>query len=129
MSLDLDEILRLAHSKDSGGLLVSNTIPALVAEVKRLREDNAALVASKGDDWQTGYDTGCAMSHSIGCGAAQDHRDSLLAAVERVRELHQHLTDEQGIEYCEWCDDNGADYGHELPLWPCPTIRALDGAS
>lgn len=38
MTLDLDEIERIAASNPGGGLLVSNTIPALVAEVKRLRE-------------------------------------------------------------------------------------------
>ena len=44
---------------------------------------------------------------------AADERDRLLAAVERVRELH--TPDEMG-----WCA--GCDTRH-----PCETIRALDG--
>lgn len=103
---------------------VKAALDVAAAEIERLRGDNAALVASKSNDWQTGYDTGCAMSHSIGCGAAQDHRDSLLAAVERVRALHQPTVCE-GVLRCAGC---GQRITTAKP-WPCPTRRALDGAT
>ena len=60
-------------------------IPMLVAEVCRLRADLDAVRAAHSDDWQNGYDTGCAMSHSIGCGAVADHRDALLVELERTQ--------------------------------------------
>ena len=77
-----------------------NELRAAEAEAERLRADLAAVIAAKGDDWQAGYETGCAMSHSIGCAAVQDHRDALLverdalsARLQAVRDTARRLRD------------------------------------
>ncbi len=45
---------------------------------------------------------------------AADDVPGLLSAVESVSRLHRRLDGGR----CMWCDER----------WPCPTIRALDGA-
>ena len=60
------------------------------------------------------------------CGAdlSKPNHKELLAAIERVRELHK----EDNTGYCELCTaiatPDGSDY---LSKYPCPTIKALDG--
>lgn len=52
-----------------------------------------------------------------------DEVESLRAAVERVRALHAaYYPLRDGRAYCGACE------GDELVAWPCPTLRALDGA-
>lgn len=60
-------------------------IAALIAEVERLRDDLARVVAAKGADWESGYATGCEMSHSVGCDAMKGERDQLRAALAEER--------------------------------------------
>lgn len=56
-----------------------------LAEVERLKHNAAALVAAKGVSWADGYETGCSMSHSLGCDAVAAERDQLREEVERLR--------------------------------------------
>jgi hypothetical protein len=51
---------------------------------------------------------------------------NLQAAIDRVRALHRPSTD-HGVKYdphCVGCWEAGGEDG--APLWPCPTIRALE---
>lgn len=57
-----------------------------LAEVERLRHNAAALVEAKGASWADGYETGCSMSHSLGCDAVAAERDQLREEVERLRD-------------------------------------------
>lgn len=65
---------------------------------------------------------------------AQQERDLLRASIQRVRDLHRPVT---GLGYREdgsygdidpACSTCGTDDEYAVP-WPCPTIRALDGAA
>jgi hypothetical protein len=47
--------------------------------------------------------------------AAESQRDALVAAMERVRALHE-MQVEMGVQ--PWCEADGKP-------WPCPTITAL----
>jgi hypothetical protein len=69
---------------------------ALVAEVKRLAANNAALVAAKGGEFQDGYQAGCSMSHSLGCDAVEGHRDQLVEENAALRAERDRLRDELG---------------------------------
>ena len=53
-------------------------------------------------------------------------RDAALAAVERVRAIHEPFEAGGGRQYCGECS-GAAGSGSLLP-WPCSTIAALDGA-
>ena len=57
------------------------------------------------------------------CGAdlSKPNHKELLAAIERVRELHKPVENEIGT-YCYECIDNPDSW-----RYPCPTIQALDG--
>lgn len=95
-------------------------------------------------------------SDATKCGAVQDHRDSLLSAVDRVRALHRpenrysdssrdtaeeaaengdiDVADVECWQVCSHCGDleerNAGDAWDFLDaIWPCASIRALDGAS
>lgn len=69
-------------------------VPALIAEVDRLRANEAKLLAAKGTSWADGYETGCGMSHSLGCDAVAAQRDAL---VEEVEQLRAALLEEQTV--------------------------------
>lgn len=60
-------------------------VPTLIAEVERLRVNVAKLLASKGTSWADGYETGCGVSHSLGCDAVAAQRDALVEEVGRLR--------------------------------------------
>lgn len=72
---------------------------------------------------------------SVVCQTARD-RDELLSrleqaerAVQRVRELHERIpvvvNGRWEIDHCKFCYEQ--DFSSDDAVWPCPTIRALDG--
>ena len=62
------------------------------AEVERLAANVSKLLASKGTSWADGYETGCGMSHALGCDATTAQRDALVEEVERLRLENANLT-------------------------------------
>lgn len=56
-----------------------------------------------------------------------------LAALARVRELHQPFVEVDWVDWAEapYCGTCACvrEYGLTYEPWPCPTIRALDGES
>jgi len=85
-------------------------VPALVAEVRRLRE---SLDASK-------VSTAKARTRAAN---AEALRDDARAAIARVQALHYPVPDWNGGVRCHICDDSSTTDG----AYPCPTIRALVG--
>ena len=66
------------------------------------------------------------LEEGIKIGRAE--RDAALAAVERVRAIHER--DMVLRDYCSECSDFGSDQfpPGQMVEWPCPTVAALDGA-
>jgi hypothetical protein len=52
-------------------------------------------------------------------GMFKEH-DEALSAIERVRDLHEEVPCTEEGECCQICDYCGV-------VYPCPTIKALDG--
>jgi len=154
--LDLDAIEARANAamlsptgqQYDAAVVLSTDVPALVAEVRRLREDAdedasvrdmlASLLTStanalKGEpeqlwmhDWSDLPQV--AGQHAAGLRTLSDtvalltrERGELLAAIARVRALHHAEPDgdREGGSVCAYC----------WTPWPCPTATALDGAS
>lgn len=91
-------------------------VPALVAEVRRLREEaevDAGLIRS----------IIAAREHVERTLTAE--RDDARAAIARVQALHYPVPDWNGGVRCHICDDSSTTDG----AYPCPTIRAIDGTA
>ena len=72
------------------------------------------------------------MAAREGIGMSFDKELELMQAIERVRELHKPIdeTNENGFvnTVCSGCYDEDASTGEKFhDLYPCPTIKALDG--
>lgn len=78
----------------------------LLAEVRRLEAER--------DQWQ--QRTFSAIATSLN----EQRHSGAHAAIERVRALHQPEHGGRDSWFCQECGDHD-------PLWPCETVRALDG--
>lgn len=79
-----------------------------------------------GAEWQKARDT--FISYKAIADEARAERDAALAAIERIRVIHER--DMVLRDYCSECSDFGSDQfpPGQMVEWPCPTVAALDEA-